>query len=52
MPVLRVSDVPLGGGRRVEVTWQDGAARRAAVATFDYEADQGEAERVRWYLED
>jgi tetratricopeptide (TPR) repeat protein len=53
MPVLRVSDVPLdAGGRRVEVTWQDGPARRAAVATFAYQADWQEAEQVRWYLED
>ena len=52
MLVLRVSDVPFGGGRRVEVTWQDGAARRSAVSTFAYQADQGNAERVRWYLED
>ena len=53
MPVLRISDVPLGGStRRVEVTWQDGAARRAAVATFGYRADGREAEQVRWYLED
>lgn len=52
MPVLRISDVPVGGGRRVEVIWQDGAARRAAVSSFTYQADQGEAERVRWYLED
>ena len=53
VPVLRVSDVPLDSGRRrVEVTWQDGAARRVAVATFDYQADGREAEQVRWYLED
>ena len=40
MPVLRVSDVPVGGGRRVE------------VAEFGYQADQAQAEQVRWYLED
>ncbi len=36
VPELRISDVPAGpgGGRRVEVTWQDGAARRVAVAEF------------------
>jgi tetratricopeptide (TPR) repeat protein len=50
--LLRISDVPLGGTRRVKVTWQDGVARRAAVATFGYQADQAEAEQVRWYLED
>jgi tetratricopeptide (TPR) repeat protein len=49
---MRVSDLPLEGRRRVEVTWQDGPARRAAVATFSYEADGREAEQVRWYLED
>jgi tetratricopeptide (TPR) repeat protein len=53
MPVLRISDVPLdGGARRVELTWQDGQARRAAVSSFNYRADDREAERVRWYLED
>ena len=53
MQVLRVSDVPLGGGRRrVEVTWQDGAARRLAVSTFAYQTDPQEEERIRWYLED
>jgi tetratricopeptide (TPR) repeat protein len=53
MSVLRISDVPLdGGARRVEVTWQDGQARRAAVSSFGYRADGREAERVRWYLED
>jgi hypothetical protein len=53
MPVLRVSDIPLDSGRRrVEVTWHDGAARRAAVATFAYQAGEREAEQVRWYLED
>jgi tetratricopeptide (TPR) repeat protein len=53
MPVLRISDVPLdGGARRVEVTWQDGQARRVAVSSFNYRADDREAERVRWYLED
>ncbi len=53
MPVLRISDVPLeGGARRVEVTWQDGQARRTAVSSFAYRADDREAERVRWYLED
>lgn len=53
VPVLRVSDVPLdGGARRVEVTWQDGPSRRAAVTTFGYQAHQAEAEHVRWYLED
>ena len=53
MPVLRISDVPLGGGRRrVEVTWQDGPARQVVVSTFAYQAGDAEAEKVRWYLED
>jgi tetratricopeptide (TPR) repeat protein len=54
MRVLRVSDVPLGGGahRRVEVTWQDGAARRVAVSSFYFRAGDQDAEKVRWYLED
>ncbi len=49
---LRINDVPAGSaGRRVEVTWQDGAARRVAVAEFaDLPSDgDGSAERVRWY---
>jgi tetratricopeptide (TPR) repeat protein len=51
---LRISDIPAGpgGGRRVEVTWQEGRARRVAVAEFDPPADAGGGERVRWYLED
>jgi tetratricopeptide (TPR) repeat protein len=51
---LRISDIPggPGGGRRVEVTWQEGRARRVAVAEFDPPADAGGGERVRWYLED
>jgi tetratricopeptide (TPR) repeat protein len=51
---LRISDIPAGpgGGRRVEVTWQDGLARRAAVAQFDDPPDAGGGERIRWYLED
>ena len=52
VPVLRVSDVPVSGVRRVEVTWQDGAARRTVVSSFAYQADGREAEQVRWYLED
>jgi tetratricopeptide (TPR) repeat protein len=52
-PLLRISDVPFGGGsRRVEVSWQDGAARRAAISAFAYQVDPAEAEKVRWYLED
>ena len=51
-PVLRISDVPSGGARRVEVTWQDGAARQAVVSTFGYRAGGADAEKVRWYLED
>ena len=34
------------------MTWQDGPARRAAVATFAYQMSEPEAEQVRWYLED
>src|SRR5215831_9216054 len=51
---LRISDVPGGsaGRRRVEVLWQDGAARRVAVAEFAAPSDAREEERVRWYLED
>jgi hypothetical protein len=51
---LRISDIPgsAGQGRRVEVTWQDGAARRVAVAEFGDPPDAGDGERIRWYLED
>jgi tetratricopeptide (TPR) repeat protein len=51
---LRINDIPAGpsGGRRVEVTWQEGAARRMAVAEFDPPPDGGGAEQIRWYLED
>jgi hypothetical protein len=51
---LRISDIPGGaaGRRRVELTWQDGAARRAAVAEVAGLPGGGEGERVRWYLED
>jgi tetratricopeptide (TPR) repeat protein len=52
MPVLRISDLPLGGGRRVDVTWQDGAVRQVAVSSFSYQVGGREAEKVRWYLED
>ena len=52
MPVLRISDLALGDGRRVEVTWQEDAARQVAVATFTYQVADQDAERVRWYLED
>jgi tetratricopeptide (TPR) repeat protein len=53
VPVLRISDVPLdGGARRVEMTWQDGPARKKTVATFTYRAGDQDAEQVRWYLED
>ena len=52
MPVLRISDVPSGGARRVEVTWQDGPARQMTVSTFSYQAGEPDAEKVRWYLED
>ena len=52
MPVLRISDVPLDGRRRVEVTWQDGLVPQKAVATFPYRAGDQDGEKVRWYLED
>jgi len=52
---LRINDISAGpaGGRRVEVTWQDGAARRVAVAEFaSPPAERDDGEQVRWYLED
>jgi tetratricopeptide (TPR) repeat protein len=51
---LRISDIPgsAGQARRVEVMWQDGAARRVAVAEFGDPPDAGDGERIRWYLED
>jgi len=51
---LRITDVPAGsaGQRRVEVTWQDGPARRVAVAEFADLPGGGDGERIRWYLED
>ena len=52
MPVLRISDVPLDGRRRVEVTWQDGLVPQKAVATFAYQAGDQDGEKVRWYLQD
>lgn len=53
MPLLRISDVPLGEGRRrVEVTWQDGSVRQVAVSSFAYQMGESEAEKIRWYLED
>ena len=52
MPVLRISDVPLDGRRRVEVTWQDGLVPQKAVATFAYQAGDQDGEKVRWYLRD
>jgi tetratricopeptide (TPR) repeat protein len=54
MPELRVSDLSAGsdGRRRVQVTWQDGAVRRVAVAEFDERDDDSDGERIRWYLED
>jgi hypothetical protein len=51
-PVLRISDEPSAGTRRVEITWQDGPARQAVVSTFAYRAGEVDAEKVRWYLED
>jgi len=55
MPELRISDISTGvpgQGRRVEVTWQDGQARRVAVAEINPKADGRDGELVRWYLED
>ena len=52
MAVLRITDIPVGGGRRVEVSWQDGAARQVAVSSFSYQGGGQDAEKVRWYLED
>jgi len=54
MPELRISDLPTGtdGRRRVQVTWQEGAARRVAVTEFDERDDDSDRERIRWYLED
>ena len=54
MAELRINDIPAGpgGGRRVEVAWQEGRARRVAVAEFDPPPGGGGGERVRWYLED
>ena len=52
--LLRISDLAPGssGMRRVEVTWQEGAARRVAVAEFADLPGEGDGERIRWYLED
>jgi tetratricopeptide (TPR) repeat protein len=54
MAELRISDIPAGpgGARRVEVLWQDGAARRVAVAEVAGLPGGEEGERVRWYLEE
>jgi hypothetical protein len=55
MAKLRINDIPAsaGQGRRVEVTWEDGrTAPRVAVAEFDDAPDEGDGERIRWYLED
>lgn len=52
-PVLRFNDVPIGGGgRRVEVSWQDGPVRQVAVSPFAYQLSAADAEKVRWYLEE
>ena len=54
MAELRISDLSVGsvGQRRVEVMWQDGAARRVAVVQFADPLGDGDGERIRWYLED
>jgi CHAT domain len=50
---LRINDIPgPAGGRRVEVTWQERAGRRVAVAEFSAPSGERDEERVRWYLED
>lgn len=51
---LRIRELAAGpaGRRRVEVTWQDGAARRLAVNEIDEVPGSGDGERIRWYLED
>jgi tetratricopeptide (TPR) repeat protein len=51
---LRIRELAAGttGRRRVEVTWQDGAARRLAVNEVDGTPGNGDGERIRWYLED
>src|SRR5215472_3244757 len=51
---LRIGDFPAGpaGGRLVQVVWQDGAVRRAAVAQFEDRPQGGDDERIRWYLEE
>ncbi|HTS98956.1 MAG TPA: tetratricopeptide repeat protein [Streptosporangiaceae bacterium] len=51
-PVLRITDVPLGGQRRVEVSWQDGPVRQVAASVFTYQVGGADAEKVRWYLEE
>jgi tetratricopeptide (TPR) repeat protein len=52
--VLRIVDLPVGAGRRrVTVRLEGpGVAPREAVAQFGYAPDTGDAELVRWYLED
>jgi tetratricopeptide (TPR) repeat protein len=52
---LRINDIPpsAGQGRRVEMTWEDGrSAPRVAVAEFGDPPDEGDGERIRWYLEE
>ena len=53
-PELHISDLAVGssGIRRVEVMWQDGAARRVAAAEFGDVSDARDGELIRWYLED
>jgi tetratricopeptide (TPR) repeat protein len=54
MAELRIGDFPAGpgGGRLVQVVWQDGAMRRAAVTQFEDRPATGDDERIRWYLEE
>src|SRR5215472_13741221 len=55
LPELRISDIPSGPGerRRVELTWADGQARRAAVAVLaGAGAGDQDGELIRWYLEE
>jgi tetratricopeptide (TPR) repeat protein len=55
MAELRISDLSgqPGGQRRVRVAWrEERGLPREAEAVFTDPSDDGEGERVRWYLED
>jgi tetratricopeptide (TPR) repeat protein len=54
-PVLHIVEVPAGppGGRRVELSWQDGVTRpRVTAVEFADVLDQWDHNWIRWYLED